>query len=310
MTISKSTLHEHEQQADSEFAAGMSLAPGDDCYRAAFAISPMPMLVVSVADGGISDANRAAAKLFGLSKQELDGRRLDQCLSSEVATRLLAGPCTPESPLTICRTRRADRSDGELTVSVRRFGPPGEEMLLLAFSELDDAATLAAPSVEIDPLTGLPNRNEFDRRLAAVLERVRRDGGAHFALLFLDLDNFKPVNDQFGHAVGDRVLAAVARRLAAGIRPGDLLSRRGGDEFTVLVHSVADAQEARRIAERLWSRAMEPFEVDGHFLHVGASIGVVLGDGTINSPEAMIETADRAMYAAKRLGRPVVHAGN
>ncbi len=287
---------------------GLRVASVVDCLRTAFEFSPSPLLIVRAADGRVLAMNVRLRELLSTDSLRASRQSIDEFLASESWLELQRLPAEPAGlPRTInVRFRSSDREMVEVTVTVHRHGRPGDEAILIAFPTALDAST-PAPGCELDPLTGLTNRHEFDRRLRLAIERVRRDGRPHFALLFIDLDAFKPVNDQFGHAVGDRVLAAVARRLAAGVRPGDVLSRRGGDEFTVLVDSIDDAGEARRIAERLWSRAMEPFEVDGHFLHVGASIGFVLGDGTIDNAEAMIEAADRAMYAAKRAGRPMVH---
>ncbi|MDZ4779520.1 MAG: GGDEF domain-containing protein [Planctomycetia bacterium] len=284
-------------------------SPMDDCLRAAFEFSASPMLVVRAADGHVLTTNVRLREWMATASPRASCHAIEEFLTNEswLELRRLPTDLTGLPRTTSVRLRSSDQGIPEIAVSVHRHGEPGDEALLIVFPATFDVI-VPPPANDVDPLTGLTNRNEFDRRLKLAIERVQREGRPHFALLFIDLDAFKPVNDQFGHAVGDRVLAAVARRLAAGVRPGDVLSRRGGDEFTVLVDSIDEAGEARRIAERLWSRAMEPFEVDGHFLHVGASIGFVLGDGTIDNPAAMIEAADRAMYAAKRAGRPMVHS--
>jgi diguanylate cyclase (GGDEF)-like protein len=164
------------------------------------------------------------------------------------------------------------------------------------------------PTPEIlDSLTGLATRDYFDRRLAAAIERTRQPGTPCFAVMFLDLDDFKPINDQHGHATGDRVLTAIAERLSAAIRPGDLLSRRGGDEFTLLLEGIHHADEARHVAERLWRQSQTPLKVDGRALQVGMSIGIAYGDGSITDPQRIIAAADQAMYAAKRRGAPTMH---
>ncbi len=285
----------------------------DDYFRRAFEICPIPMLVARATDGQFLDANPAFQLLTGSSKERLLEQRAEDYLLGDAwvdCHQSAEAQIAPSQSRTV-QVRRADGREAEFLASSYRFDAAGVEVILLTLQTPAAITTrdAGAPAVDADPLTGLASRTYFDARLRQALDRVRLLGRPHFAVMFMDLDSFKPVNDEFGHAVGDRVLAAVARRLAAGVRPGDVLSRRGGDEFTLLVESVDDSNEARRIAERLWKRAMEPFEVDGHYLHVGASIGIVLGDGTIENAEALIDAADQAMYSAKRIGRPVLHPG-
>src|SRR5215218_8373336 len=153
-----------------------------------------------------------------------------------------------------------------------------------------------------DALTGLPNRTLFIDRLAQALRRARRrgpDSGA--AVLFLDLDRFKVVNDSLGHQVGDRLLREVALRLDAALRPGDTVARMGGDEFTVLLEEVGDAREASVVAERVLATLADPFPIAGRELHVSGSIGIALA-GADADPEELIRDADVAMYRAKARG--------
>ncbi len=153
-----------------------------------------------------------------------------------------------------------------------------------------------------DTLTGLPNRTLFMDRVEQTLQRAARESSAGCALLFLDLDGFKQVNDSLSHAVGDRLLIAFAERIAAALRPGDTVARLGGDEFTVLLEELVQPAEATIIAERILRSLRRPFEIDGNELFVGASIGVSLSaDGL--SPADLLSAADLAMYDAKRQGR-------
>ena len=157
-----------------------------------------------------------------------------------------------------------------------------------------------------DPLTGLPNRlafgHQLDRAIAQASRRQRR-----LALLFIDLDRFKEVNDSAGHNVGDRLLQAVAERLAYNLRLSDSLSRLGGDEFVCLLEDVVDGREAMRVADKMLALLAATFDVAGHEVHLSASIGICLfpEDGT--DREALVRNADTAMFRAKADGRGRAH---
>jgi diguanylate cyclase (GGDEF)-like protein len=151
-----------------------------------------------------------------------------------------------------------------------------------------------------DPLTDLPNRGILLDRVAQSLHRARR-AGARVALLFIDLDSFKPVNDRFGHAAGDMVLIEVARRLVANTRETDTVARLGGDEFAVLLEDVT-VGEVVEISDRILDALSEGVEVAGHEVPIGASIGIAYGDGS-ESGEALLRHADLAMYEAKGRGK-------
>ncbi len=153
-----------------------------------------------------------------------------------------------------------------------------------------------------DPLTGLPNRLLFMDRLTQALARSQRGHGL-LAVLFLDLDRFKVINDSLGHDVGDRVLRQMAERLRAVLRLGDTASRFGGDEFVVLCEDVADKEEATRIANRLARAVAYPIRLETGAIVVTTSIGIALDMGTTDRPENLVRDADAAMYRAKELGR-------
>ena len=154
-----------------------------------------------------------------------------------------------------------------------------------------------------DALTGLPNRVLFVDRLDQAIRRAKRatpDTAA--AVLFLDLDRFKLVNDSLGHQVGDRLLIAVARRLESAVRPPDTVARLGGDEFTVLLDGVSDVHEAAAVAERVQQTLREPFDIDERELHIDASIGIALAAADA-APDTVLRDADVAMYRAKADGK-------
>ena len=155
-----------------------------------------------------------------------------------------------------------------------------------------------------DPLTGLANRALFSDRLQEVIERHDQLGQA-FAVLVLDLDDFKAVNDALGHVAGDHLLYAVAQRLRAAVRSVDTVARLGGDEFAIVLADEAEA--AGRVADRVLASLGQPFHVDGHTIGLGASVGVVepRGDESGVTPDVLVNRADRAMYAGKRDGKGI-----
>ncbi|WP_285621971.1 GGDEF domain-containing protein [Kineosporia sp. NBRC 101677] len=179
-------------------------------------------------------------------------------------------------------------------------------ILLMGFSALGNANRLAKARLH-DPLTGLPNRALFMERTDAAINDWRRrrstDPPSIVGTLFLDLDGFKPVNDTYGHATGDDLLRQVARRLADATRPDDFVCRFGGDEFLVLCRGVRHSTDVHAVAERIRSALSEPFDLDGHPVTIGVSIGIAVL--TEDSPEAatLIHNADMALYRAKENGR-------
>lgn len=153
-----------------------------------------------------------------------------------------------------------------------------------------------------DALTGALNRAGFDLRVPAALEQARA-GRQKLALLFVDLDRFKPVNDEHGHATGDALLGAVAQRLKGVLRPSDLLARLGGDEFAVVLPSIKDEEAARTVAHKIVSALAEPFDIGGKRLRIGASVGLALARAGGDTTQSLTERADKALYRAKRAGR-------
>ncbi len=164
----------------------------------------------------------------------------------------------------------------------------------------------------VDILTGLPNRVLFMDRLSRSFERARRGRGKAFALIFLDLDSFKLINDSFGHLMGDQLLVAIAGRLEATVRATDTvarfgrnhtIARIGGDEFTILLEDTTNAVDVTRIAERIAKELGEPFAIGSQEVFPTASIGIALYNPNYQSPEEILRDADTAMYSAKALGK-------
>ena len=170
-----------------------------------------------------------------------------------------------------------------------------------AEQDLRDLTAALSEQAVRDPLTGLANRTLLEERLRAVLARDARTGQTT-ALLFLDLDGFKAVNDEHGHLVGDAVLRCVAGRLVKAVRPSDTVARLGGDEFVVLVEAAGE-EGVRALVGRLQDALTEPMTVGRLNLNVGVSVGVACSEAGAEDPAGLLTRADRRMYEAKRAGK-------
>jgi diguanylate cyclase (GGDEF)-like protein len=151
-----------------------------------------------------------------------------------------------------------------------------------------------------DPLTGLPNRNYFSQRLDQAIQLASRRPQHLYAVLFIDLDNFKPVNDTLGHEVGDRLLQHVANQIKQLLRKSDLVARLGGDEFAVLLDDIPNEKHAVIVVQRLQARIKRPFVINNQPIFIGASVGITFSRQGYSHPEAAIRDADVAMYQAKK----------
>jgi diguanylate cyclase (GGDEF)-like protein/PAS domain S-box-containing protein len=188
--------------------------------------------------------------------------------------------------------------------------PASEEMVLLQV-----ASGLAAVAIEQrglndrlahqahhDALTGLPNRVLLEDRLGVAISHAHRQGRP-LAVLFLDLDQFKVINDSLGHSLGDRLLQAVAERLQAAVREGDTVARQGGDEFILLLPWIANAVDAAKVARKILEAIRQPFHLDGHDLYMTTSIGISVYPEDGETVAALIKNSDSALYRAKERGR-------
>jgi diguanylate cyclase (GGDEF)-like protein/PAS domain S-box-containing protein len=282
---------------------------GDVDYRSAFDYAVVGTAVAKI-DGDLRSVNRAFVRITGRAQEDL----LEMSLVDVVAPADMAAAA--EGLAALAEGRIAEY---ELETYQRRSGSGTTWLRLHVAVAPDDAGrpkTLIAQIEDItdryrverdlkaqalqDPLTGLCNRVEFHNRVEAELSTSGAYGGS-IAVLFIDLDGFKQVNDDHGHAAGDAVLVAVARRLRSAVRPTDTVARHGGDEFTVLLPD-ADALDAGRVGERILSSLSALFVVDDLQLSVRASIGVSVGDAAEVAANAMLQAADAAMYAAKARG--------
>ena len=204
------------------------------------------------------------------------------------------------STVTACPEARTDC--GPIEIRVFRVRPGDNRLVGMIVrpvaSEFSQTPSLS-DMVRRDPLTGLPDRAFLMKRLSAMLagERI---ADRQFAVVFLDLDNFKQVNDEFGHLIGDDVLREAARRIAGCLREGDHVVRYGGDEFVALIEGVTDASEVEPVIARIHMALAKPIALPGGEVALTLSAGMALGSEAGGSPEELLAAADRAMYAAKR----------
>ena len=154
-----------------------------------------------------------------------------------------------------------------------------------------------------DALTSLPNRSLLNAKLKSAIERAGEGVGHQFAVLFLDLDRFKNINDSLGHTIGDQLLVTIARRLEHSVREMDTVARLGGDEFAILLEGIKSSSDATYMAERLQRELSSPFTLGGHEVFTTASIGIALGETGYEQPEDILRDADTAMYRAKESGK-------
>ncbi len=210
----------------------------------------------------------------------------------------------------LMRGFRADRVgefymslDGERTLSLSRrlMADGGAVIILDDVTERKAAEARIAHLARFDDLTGLANRTQFGERICEMLD-PRQKRNRRFALLLIDLDRFKAVNDTLGHPVGDKLLKEVSQRLKAVIRSNDILARFGGDEFVVLQPTVSGRQDAARLAQRLVKALSIPFDIDGHRIDIGTSIGIALAPRDGTDADELMRNADMALYAAKAGG--------
>lgn len=250
--------------------------------------------------------NAVYKEIFGMEPSYLQGKPVAEVLPSEVYERLL--PYFEQA----LQGHRVEADDvryspndsriwrASYVPDVRHGKVEGFFVMSLDVTERKNTEKALVDRASIDALTGLPNRSVLQRELAHLLGQQKP-----FALFFIDLDGFKSVNDQWGHETGDLLLQAVARRMLGVVRADDRVIRLAGDEFVVLALSHVSETSAQAIGQKLCDTLSSPFQLSGHEVKIGASIGIVIyhDHGGVVSPEEVLGRADHAMYEAKRKGR-------
>jgi diguanylate cyclase (GGDEF)-like protein/PAS domain S-box-containing protein len=275
--------------------------------RAVFDESPIAILRVTVPEGQLGvvvDANPAAAALLGWEPGDMAGTTIAELLPG--ITEAHGHPGMSGAATAIPVATPGAGGGRWVAVAVSQLSEPDGSGRPLALVILHDVTEQWTTRVRLDrearedPLTGLINRGELLRQLAAL---DHESAGPHVAVIFLDLDGFKLVNDTRGHQVGDELLVAVARRIRAAVRPEDSLARIGGDEFVVLCPQLADPQDVRAIAERVRATLDAPVSVEGRSHRISMSVGISLARADAIDPANLLRQADMAMYRAKDASR-------
>lgn len=266
--------------------------------------------------GRVSYLNVVAEKMTGWTQNDASGNAVDEIFRLIDASTHEMIPCP--TTRAIIENRRVSlegvcvqsrRDEGELAVAVsatpihdRNGGVIGAVMVAHDVTAARELAHKLERLALHDSLTDLPNRALFTDRLGSAMTDARIHG-RYAALLYVDLDRFKHINDSLGHAIGDKLLQTVARRLLGCVRSSDTVSRQGGDEFVVLLADIHGSADAVVCAEKILSALESPYQIGEHELRVSASIGVAVFPDDAEEPDALLRCADVAMYQAKYHGR-------
>ncbi|BAY22218.1 response regulator receiver modulated diguanylate cyclase with PAS/PAC sensor [Calothrix sp. NIES-2100] len=274
-------------------------------------------VVVTYANGTIQMMNPVAESLTGWKQDEAYGKDLGEVVNlidkdmDEVIDNLAAQAIEAGEVLSLPDNCNLLAKDGKIipigdSVAPIRDVDGNISGAVLVFQDITKRKQTEAQLLRNachDHLTALPNRVLFIDRLRQTIERSRRRNDYNFAVLFLDLDGFKEINDRFGHTTGDDFLVAIARRLESCLRSGDTVARFGGDEFAVLIEDIKDVTDATNVAKRIQESLSEPLQLNGNQIIPTASIGIALSSHGYEEPQNLIRDADIAMYRAKRQGK-------
>ena len=298
------------QDVDAQVRAERALAASERRYRMAMEFAPMGMAVVDL-DRRFVEVNSALCRMTGRDREWLLEHRTidilddnDHELDLQMRSQVRSGEMDTASHDKRLVTAEGTRIWVEHSVGLLRDDDGAPTSYVSQFVDVDEAHRQREQlrhRAGHDSLTSLPNRHELMERVGQMLVTQPRDG-ARLAILFLDLDRFKSINDTHGHAVGDQVLVQVARRIRSQVRANDVVARLGGDEFIVALPAVKSVDDAHKIAAKIHESFTEELPIRDASLTVSVSIGLTLAEAG-EDPDTVLERADRALYRAKGAGR-------
>ena len=288
--------------------AEKDLQESEERFRSVVERTTDGVFMVDLDTNTILESNAALQNMFGYTPEELTGMKLYDIVAEDRESIDQNTQRLKEEKSLFIGERRYRHKDGslldvEVSASVVPF-KDGEASCCIIRDVTERKALEEQLRYQAyhDSLTDLPNRALFLERLTQALAQTGREDGL-VAVLLLDLNRFKAVNDSLGHDAGNAVLVAVAERLRASVRPGDTVGRIFGDEFAVLLEAPCSTEQAQRVAERIQERLRKPFKAEGQEVLVSPSIGIALAEFAQDSPEEVLRRADLAMYAAKKRGK-------
>ena len=299
------------QRLSAETDRAEALRESEERYQNLYDFAPDAYFSIA-ADGTLKSVNQVGADYLGYRKEELIGKsawiivyEADREWVQQWVARIFS-----EKLVTSETELRQVRKDGSVLLVEQRCqllfdegGTPIElGMICRDITYRKQVEEQLLQNAFHDALTGLPNRILFMDRLGQALEQAKRHQDYLFAVLFLDLDRFKVINDSLGHVLGDHLLIGIALKLKACVRPTDTVARLGGDEFTILLEDIRDVGDAIRVANRIQEKLTLPFDLGGQEVFTSASIGIALSDTGYDQPEDVLRDADTAMYRAKSQG--------
>ncbi len=273
-------------------------------FRLLFDGNPVPMIVCSQDAERIISVNDAAVAHYGYSREDFEKLRISDVQAFDQAAPWTGDQTTEERAARTWKHVKADGSLIDVAIYSRLLVFDGQPAMLLALMDITErkrAEARLAFMAQHDGLTGLPNRILLRQRLDELLAHTRRSGDK-VAVLFLDLDNFKGINDTLGHAIGDKLLKGVTKRLRSSLREEDAIARLGSDEFAIVQAGVSRPEEVAFLARRLIDAISEPYLFDGHTIISGACIGIAIAPGDGDDAEKLLKNADMALSRAKSEG--------
>jgi diguanylate cyclase (GGDEF)-like protein/PAS domain S-box-containing protein len=302
-----------EREADQAARHVRELERSESRFHSAFSHASIGMALVTI-EGRVLQVNRALCVLLGYDERELVGIEFRDLLDVDDATELnrqLGQLAAQQIDNLVIEARCRHREGRDVWISLHSGlfddASSSETCLIVQVQDITGRRQAEAQLQQIafhDSLTGLVNRIQFNVALQRAIDRARSGApGGQFAVMFLDFDRFKLINDSLGHSVGDRFLIEVAQRIRGVVRPIDIVARLGGDEFAVLMLDVEREAAAITLAERLQSAVRKPILIDGTEIATSASIGITFSHFGYSATEEVLRDADTAMYKAKSLGR-------